>query len=132
MRTGRTATAIRLRMRLAPAVRIVLEPLPLHAHDTETLAGRRAHHHPSLEPFVDGRAELLEPRNLRGDIVGLDVEMDSALMLDALDLDADLAGRSFEHHIIATGSGMVWVDRTSQRLRPEARRCADVVDVAVD
>src|SRR6476620_11369868 len=119
MRTGRTATATRLRMRLAPAVRIVLEPLPLHAHDTEALAGRRAHHHPPLEPFVDGRAELLKPRDLRGDIVRLDVEMDSTLMVDALDLHADFAGRSFQHHIIATGSRMVWVDRTSQRLRPE-------------
>ena len=104
----------------------------LHTDDAEALAGGRAHHHPSLHARVDRRAEFFEPRDFGGDVVGLDVDMDPAFVVHALDLDADLLRRSLEHDVIAACAGMVRIYRPAQRLRPETRRCADIVHVAVD
>jgi hypothetical protein len=45
----------------------------LDLDDAEALAGLRLHHHRALERARDLGAEPLEPRNLRGDVVGLEL-----------------------------------------------------------
>ena len=78
---------------LVPAVRVVCEALALHPDDTESLACGRPHHDPPLEPLVDRRAKPFEACDFGRNIVGLDVDVHPALMVDALDLDADLVQR---------------------------------------
>jgi hypothetical protein len=80
-------------LRLLPAIGVFGETRALDTHDAEALAGRRFHHHPALKPICDLGAQLLQPRDFGGNIVGLDVDVDAALMLDALDLPDRFVGR---------------------------------------
>ena len=72
------------RSRLVPAIGVFGETRALDTHDAEALAGRRFHHHPALKPICDLGAQLLQPRDFGGNIVGLDVDVDAALMLNSL------------------------------------------------
>ena len=60
--------------------------------------GRSSHDYPALELLIDGRAELLEASDFGGNVVRLDVDVHAALVIDALDLDADLIWPIFKHH----------------------------------
>jgi hypothetical protein len=115
-----------------PAVGVLGEARTLDLDDAEALAGRRLHHHPAREPARDPGAQVLEPRDLGFDVVGLDVDVDAALVLDALNLDDRLAGRRLEHAVGAAAHRMGAVDRAAERFRPEARRRVDVGDLAID
>jgi len=77
-------------------------------------------------------APSFSSRDLGRNVVGLDIEVHPAIVIDTLDLHAQLTGRGLEHDVVAARSGMVGVDRPAERPRPEFRRRADVVDVAVD
>jgi hypothetical protein len=111
---------------------VLRKPVALHAHDTEPLAGRRAHDDPSLHALVDRRAEFLEAGDFGRDVVGLDIEVDAAFMLDTLDLDIDLVRLAREHDVVAAGAWMIRIHRTAQRLGPETRGRVDVIGLAVD
>lgn len=82
--------------------------------------------------LVDFRSKLLEPGDFGGNVIRLDVEMNPALVVDTLDLDADLIRPVFKHDVVAARTRMIGIDRASQSLRPELRCLLDVVDVAVD
>ena len=109
-----------------------LKPIALHADDAEPLTRRRSHDDPTLHARIDDRPKFLEPGDLGWDVVGLDIEMNAAFVIDALELDADLTWSVFQHHVIAARARMVRIDRTAERLRPELRGRLHVIDVAVD
>jgi hypothetical protein len=73
---------------LVPRCGVFRKPCALDAHDTETLTSRRAHDHPSFHARIDLGAELLEPLDFSGNVVGLNVDVSTALMFDELDLHA--------------------------------------------
>src|SRR6185312_16661879 len=77
----------RRRPDLGPAADVLREARTLHADDAEALTGGRLHHHPTLQAIDHRSAQLLQPRHLGWDVVGLDVDVDAALMVHALDLD---------------------------------------------
>ena len=67
-----------------PVVRILRETRTLHAHDAEALSGWGLHHHPALQAVHDVRAQPLKARHFGTDIVGLDIQVHAALVIDAL------------------------------------------------
>src|SRR5437868_9831325 len=69
---------------------------------------------------------------LSSDIVGFDVDVGATLVIDALDLDAELDRPGRERPVVAARARMVWIDRPAQRLCPEARGTIDVVGLAID
>jgi hypothetical protein len=119
-RASANARAAIDRPRLLPLIRILRETGPLDPHDAKALPGRRLHHHPPLEAILHCRPQLYQSRNFGLDIVGLDVYVSSALVVDTLDLHDGFIGRSFQHNVIAAGTGMVAIDRATQRVSPEA------------
>src|SRR5438270_2487784 len=124
--------ATAMRRVLAPPVGVSVESLSLDAHDAEALSARCAHDDPALQALVDRSPEFLEPRDFSGNVVGFDVEMNATLVVDALDLYADLARRRFEHHIVAAGARVIRINGPAQRFGPEARRRFDILDIAVN
>src|SRR5207237_3257364 len=104
----------------------------LDSDNAEALPARRAHYHPALHPLVDCRAESFEARHLFFDVVGFDVDVDSALVIDTLNLDADLVRAILEHDIIAARARVIRIYGTTERLCPAARRRTAVVDLAGD
>src|SRR3546814_18647470 len=74
----------------------------LRAHHAEALAARRLHDPPALHLGDALGAERLQALHLRLDVVGLDVEMHAALVLDLLPQHLRLvrrAGRSEERRV---------------------------------
>lgn len=64
----------------------------LNPDNAESLSGGGLHHHPAFQAVDHLRAQRFQSRYLRGNVVGFDVDVDPALMLDALDLDDGLIG----------------------------------------
>ena len=115
-----------------PLVRILREPRTLHAHDAEALSGWGLHHHPALQAVHDVRAQLLKARNFGRDIVGLDIQVHAALVIDALNLHNGFVRRGLQHPIIAATAPMVEVHGTAERLCPEAGRLVHVRSLTID
>ena len=72
-----------------------LEVGPLRADDAKPLARRSFHHPPSLDVSDSLGAKCLQPPDLGLDVVRLDVDVNSALMIDRLHqyLDRVVGGR---------------------------------------
>ena len=120
--------------------RIVVRPGPglpgkagaLRPNDAEALPGGRFHYPPGLDPRHPPRAQALEPPDFGVDVVGLDVQVDAARMLDGLDQN--------RHFIASDGQAAVvcraWVFRTlgsaAERGRPECRGLVEAIALAVD
>src|SRR5262245_38872296 len=115
-----------------PAVRILREAGALHADDAESLARGRLHHNPPLQSGNDPSTQLLQAGDLGGKVVGLDVDVDAALVLYPLKLDDRLVGWRLEHHVVATGPRMGSVDRSPEGFRPKPCSLLDVGRIAVD
>ena len=115
-----------------PLVRILGEPRTLHAHDAEALSGWGLHHHPSVEAVHDVRAQLLKTRNFGRDIVGLDIQVHAALVIDALNLHNGFVRRGLQHSIIASTAPMVEVHGTAESFCPEAGRLVHVRSLTID
>lgn len=90
---------------LVPAVGILRETGTLYPDDAEALAGRRLHHHPALEAVHHRGAQLGQARHFGSDIVGLDVYVDPALVIHALDLHDGLVGRGVPYSFGPTPHG---------------------------
>ena len=134
-RVGRLRPAARpsgLRLGSGPAIGVRRKSGPLDAHHAEALAGRGLHDHPALQAARDFGAELLETRHFRGNVIGLDVQVDPARMIDKLDLHNGFIGRRLQHPVVAAAARMVEVHRAAQRTGPESGRCIRVRRVAVD
>jgi hypothetical protein len=67
--------------------------------------------------------------HLRGDVVGLDIDVHAALVLDALDLHDRLVRRRFQHAVVAPRARVVGVDSATQRLaqKPAAASTSSVL-----
>ena len=79
----------------------------------------------------DPRAEALQPRDLRLDRVGLDVEMGPGIMVDPLDDDLHLARRGHELDVAAADIHVLG-QRVTEGRTPEARLREKVVGAAID
>src|SRR6185295_11991504 len=84
---------------LVPALGVLRKTGALHSDYAEALAGGRLHHHPALEAVHDLGAEFRQTCDFRRNIVGLNVDVDAALVIDALDLHDGLIGWRFEHQV---------------------------------
>src|SRR5262249_59336964 len=91
-----SATTARLDRSLIPAVGVLREARALYPHNAEALAGRRLHDDPALRTIHHRGAQPFEAVHLGGNVVGLDVYVHAALVLDALDLDDRLRGPRFK------------------------------------
>jgi hypothetical protein len=87
-----SATTARSTRGLIPAVGVLREARALYPHNAEALAGRRLHDDPALGAIHHRRAQPLEASHLGGNVVGLDVYVHPALVLDALDLTIGSSG----------------------------------------
>src|SRR5215813_2520296 len=72
---------------LVPAVSILRETGTLYTYDAETLARRRLHHHPALQPAHHRGTQLLQACHFGRDVVSLDVYVNATLVAHPLDLD---------------------------------------------
>src|SRR5438874_9055966 len=117
---------------LVPAVRVLRETRTLYPYNAEALAGRRFHHHPTLEVIHHLGSQLCQARHFGSDVVRLDVYVDPALVLDALDLHDRLVGRGLQHAVVAAAARMAGIDGATQRLGPEAGGAVQIGGPAVD
>src|SRR5256885_1987861 len=69
---------------LRPLVCATVERPALRVHHAKALPGRRFHHPPALHVRDPPRAELLQALHFRFQVVGLDVEVDAAGVVDLL------------------------------------------------
>lgn len=90
-----------------PAVGVLQEARALHADNPEALAGGSVHNHPALQAVHHHRTLLFQAQHLGRDVIGLDVNMDTALVLDALDLHDGLVLRRLQHAVVAAGARML-------------------------
>src|SRR5262245_48115355 len=81
-------------MGLLPDVGFLEEVLAECRDDAEALTRRRLHHHPVAHRFNALGAEPFQPPDLGLDIVGLDVDVDAARVLDRLNLDVEAVVRA--------------------------------------
>src|SRR4051812_2562724 len=115
-----------------PSRRALRPARPLHSDDAETLSRRGPHHDPALHPRVHHGAKPFEACDLGRYVVGFDIDMYAAFVIDTLDLHADLVRWRFEHHVIVARSRMIPIDRAPQRLGPKLRGAINVLDITVD
>src|ERR1043165_2679641 len=101
----------RRRPRLRPLVRVGLagERTALRVDDAEHLARGSLHQPPPLEELDALGAELLEPRDLGLEVIGFDVEVDAAVVLDLLQEHDRLVVGGVELAIVRI-AGVGWLD----------------------
>lgn len=104
---------------LGPAVGVLREPRALHADGAEPLARGRLNHHPAVQAVHHHRAQLLQAHHLGRNVIGLDVDVDAALLLHVLDLHDGLVWWRRQHAVVAAAGRMLQVHRAAQRLAPE-------------
>src|ERR1700733_12370513 len=78
-----------------PLIRVFRPIFSLYANYAETLPRRRTHDYPSLLAFVHLGTQFLEPCNFGRNVVGLDINVHAAFVVNALNLYAGLVGRRF-------------------------------------
>src|SRR5262249_31261582 len=132
MPTAVSATTAGSTRGLIPAVGVLREARALYPHNAEALAGRRLHDDPALGAIHHRRAQPCETSHLGGNVIGLDVYVRAALVLDALDLDDRLVCRCCKHAVIVAAHRMVKVYGTAERGGPEAGGLVHVGDLAVN
>src|SRR4249919_104652 len=115
-----------------PAVCVLRKPGALYAHHAESLPRWRLHHHPPFQATHHAGPQAFQPGHLSGNVIGFDVDVHAALMLDALYLHDRLVGRRFQHAVVAARARVTGVDRTAQCPGPEARGLVDIGGVAID
>jgi hypothetical protein len=64
-------------------------------------------------------SKRFQARYLSGNIVGFNVNVNPALVVDALNLDNRLIGRCCQHAVIAASPWMAGIYRAAQRIGPE-------------
>jgi hypothetical protein len=105
---------------LLPPVGVLRKSGALNPYDAEPLTGRRLHHHPALQAVHHLGAQLLQAHHFGRDVIGLDVYVDPALVVHALDLHDRLIRWGLQHEVIAATARMLGINGATQRLAPEA------------
>src|SRR5262249_61785883 len=108
------------------------EARALYPHDAEALPGRCLHYDPALQAIHHRRAKLFDAPHFGRNIVGLNVDVRAALMLDPLDFDEHLVRTSFQHAVIVAAHWMTKIYRTAEGGSPEAGGLVQVCGLAVD
>src|SRR5262249_37896310 len=108
------------------------EARALYPHDAEALPGRCLHYDPALQAIHHRRAKLFDAPHFGRNIVGLNVDVRAALMLDPLDFDEHLVRTSFQQAVIVAAHWMTKIYRTAEGGSPEAGGLVQVCGLAVD
>src|SRR5271163_3299978 len=123
--TGRLAAPERCpKVSLHRSLPCVCPPLEIRlrcTHDTESLACRGLHHPPAVHLLNFLGAERLEPAYFGGDIVGLDVEVDPARVVDLLHFDIESMLHIGEPPVGGVLASRQFVRRHAERVAPEPR-----------
>src|SRR5690606_4104095 len=122
----------RQRFRLVPGVDVRAEGLALLADHAEAVAAGGFHHPPALAELDLLRTELFQARDLGFDVVGLDVEVDAAVVADLLQQQDRLVVAGIQHGVTAVAVLVRTGDRLAERLAPELDVGGEVRDLAVE
>jgi hypothetical protein len=120
-----------MRSVLIPAGGVFREALALNPHDAKAVTGWCLHYDPAVKAINDCGAPLFEALYLGRDIIGLDIYVHAALVIDALDFDHRLV-RGLQHAVIAPAYRMARVHRTAERSSPEVGGLVQIGGLAVD
>jgi len=115
-----------------PPIRVFRETRALHPHNAEALPSRRLHHDPTLQAVYDSGTEPLEAGHLGRYVIGLDIYVDATLVAHALNLHDGLIRWGLEHAVIAAGTRVIGVDRTTECLCPELSCVVHIGAITVD
>jgi hypothetical protein len=125
---GRSRRGSLDRRHSGPRVRVIAQAAAFGERHAEAVARRRLHDAPGVHLFHAACAERLEPPDLCFDVVRLDVQMDTARMIDALNADPRLAGSILQTDVVAGGGS----DRAAQGASPEETRRIQVGVLTID
>ena len=117
---------------LIPAIRLRIERFGKLSHDAKSLTGWRLHDAPGLYPAYAPGSQFFKPRNLRLDIVGFNVQVDAAGMIDTLNFDVEALMRIHQLDVLFARFARQDLSRHSQRLAPELSCRSEVIRPAVD
>jgi hypothetical protein len=112
-------------------IRCFLEIVPLRSNDTEALPGRRFHHAPRSDRPDSLRAQAFQPPNLRLDIVGFDIEVNAAGMVDSLYFDLQAVWPGIELTVLFVVRISEWQRPVTQSLSPKLSGLVDVAAFAI-
>ena len=89
------------------------------------------HHYPAFQTSDYFCSQSLQAGYLGWNIVSFNVDMNPALVLDALNLDNGFIWRSLQHAVVSARPGMIGIDYTTKRIGPELSgliniRCAAI------
>ena len=76
-----------------PACGVLWKTRALNSYDAKSLSSGSLHHHPAFQAINHLCSERFEACYLSGNVVGFDINVNAALMVDALDLDDGFVGR---------------------------------------
>src|SRR5262249_48955278 len=114
-----------------PLVRLGGEVGALVADDAEALAGRCLHHPPRADLLQPLGAERLEPAHLGLDVVGLDVQVHAAGVVDLLHLDMQVVRFCLQQRIAGVLRALRGPSRQAERPAPELGRGLSVARLAI-
>jgi hypothetical protein len=117
---------------LIPAIGVLCKSRPLYPHDAKPLASWRLHHDPAFQPTHDLGAERFEARDFRGNVIALNVNVDAAFMVDALDLHDRFVRRRRQHSVPVAAARMIEIRWAPERLGPKTSRRVHIGDIAID
>ena len=104
----------------------------LNADNAESLAGWGLHYDPTIQATDNVCPQRFKPGNLRRNIVGFNVDMNSAFVFHALDLHDGLVWGCFQHAVVSASPRMTWVYRATQCIRPEPGSLVYIRSAAVN
>lgn len=117
---------------LNPARGVLGETRALNSDNAKALPCRGLHHHPAFQTIYYFGPQSLQAGNLGWNIVSFNIDMNPALMLDALDLDNGFIWRSFQHAVVSARPGVVGIDCTAKRIGPELGRLINIRCAAIN
>ena len=120
------------RLALVPVVGVLRKTRALNSDDAEPLTRGRLHYHPTLQAIHNLGAQRLQAQHFGRDVIGLDVYVDPALVVHALDLHDRLIGRGLQHEVIAATARMLGINWATQRPAPEVGGLVNIGSLAVD
>jgi hypothetical protein len=90
------------------------------------------HHHPALQAIYYFRSQSFQAGNLGWNVVSFNVEMDPALMLDALNLDNGLIWWSLQHAVVSARPRVIGINCAAKRIGPEPGSLVNIQCAAIN
>jgi hypothetical protein len=104
----------------------------LDLDNAKPLSGGGLHHHPAFQAIHHLRSQSRQAGYLSWNIVGFDIDMDPALMLDTLNLDNGLIRGRFQHTVVSACPRVIGVYGATQRIGPKPGGRINIRCVAVN